>query len=277
MVYAARSHCELRPRGDGHRPGCRRRDSIRVSRNFKGLRGGKVSLHNSRAAPPTCETNLDWTPLMRGRGWSAAHPCTTSCRFEASEPIPFPGADSIFSSRCGAISRRLRLPSASRGAKPATEMPRFSPRAGFGGIGRLSGAARRSSSAESEISFRVSRNFKGLRGGKFPFDFAAGRIRRDRAALRRGEALQRRTRGAVNGSARAICATESPFVGRSRIRSRRSAVLRRGAMRAAASTAGADASWGRWLLDRLAMTEIRGRRRAMKSSNTNSDSQKEKF
>jgi hypothetical protein len=90
-------------------------------------------------------------PLIRSRGWPAVHPCTTSCRFEASEPIPFPGADSIFSSRCGAISGRLRLPSASRGAKPAIEMPRFSPRAGFGGIGRRSGAARRSSSVESEI------------------------------------------------------------------------------------------------------------------------------
>jgi hypothetical protein len=32
---------------------------------------------------------------------------TRSCGSEASEPIPFPGADSIFSSRCGAISRRL--------------------------------------------------------------------------------------------------------------------------------------------------------------------------
>src|SRR5271163_3279808 len=35
-------------------------------------------------------------------------PCTTSCGFEASETIPIPGADSIFSSRCGAISGRLR-------------------------------------------------------------------------------------------------------------------------------------------------------------------------
>jgi hypothetical protein len=36
-------------------------------------------------------------------------PCTRYCRFEASEPIPFPGPDTIFSSRCGAISRRLRF------------------------------------------------------------------------------------------------------------------------------------------------------------------------
>jgi hypothetical protein len=32
---------------------------------------------------------------------------TRCCGSEASEAIPFPGADSIFSSRCGAISRRL--------------------------------------------------------------------------------------------------------------------------------------------------------------------------
>jgi hypothetical protein len=38
-----------------------------------------------------------------------AGPCTRSSRFEASEPIPFPGADSVFSSGCGAISGRLRL------------------------------------------------------------------------------------------------------------------------------------------------------------------------
>jgi hypothetical protein len=43
----------------------------------------------------------------RSRAPSAARPRTRSCRFEASEPIPFPGADSIFSSRCGAISGRL--------------------------------------------------------------------------------------------------------------------------------------------------------------------------
>jgi hypothetical protein len=40
---------------------------------------------------------------------SAARPCTRCCGFQASEPIPFPGADSIFSSRCGAISERGRL------------------------------------------------------------------------------------------------------------------------------------------------------------------------
>ena len=55
---------------------------------------------------------------------SAARRCTRSSGFDASEAIPFPGVDSIFSSRCGAISGRLHLPSASR-RDPATESPRF--------------------------------------------------------------------------------------------------------------------------------------------------------
>ena len=38
----------------------------------------------------------------------APRPCTTSCGFETSEAIPFPGADSIFSSCCGAIARQRR-------------------------------------------------------------------------------------------------------------------------------------------------------------------------
>jgi hypothetical protein len=43
-----------------------------------------------------------------------ARPCTTSCGFDASEAIPFPGRDSVFSNRCGAISGRLRCRSLSR-------------------------------------------------------------------------------------------------------------------------------------------------------------------
>jgi hypothetical protein len=45
----------------------------------------------------------------RSRARSAVRPRTRSSGFEVSEPIPFPGADSIFSSRCGAISGRLRF------------------------------------------------------------------------------------------------------------------------------------------------------------------------
>jgi hypothetical protein len=53
---------------------------------------------------------LSFSRLLSGRpARSASRRCTRSCRFEGSEPLPFPGADSIFSSRCGAISRRLRF------------------------------------------------------------------------------------------------------------------------------------------------------------------------
>ena len=55
---------------------------------------------------------------------SAARPYTRSCRFEASEPLPFPGPDSIFSSRCGAISGRLRF-AVSLSRRDPTETPRF--------------------------------------------------------------------------------------------------------------------------------------------------------
>ena len=47
--------------------------------------------------------------VSRSRARSATRPRTKSCGFEASEPIPFPGADSIFSRHCGAISGRLRF------------------------------------------------------------------------------------------------------------------------------------------------------------------------
>ena len=64
--------------------------------------------------------------VSRSGARSAARPRTRSCGFEASETIPFPGADSIFSSRCGAISGRPRFAvTPSRAAIPATETPRF--------------------------------------------------------------------------------------------------------------------------------------------------------
>jgi hypothetical protein len=56
--------------------------------------------------------------VSRSRARSAARPCTKSCGFDVSEPIPFPGRDSIFSGRCGAISGRLRFAG-------SDETPRF--------------------------------------------------------------------------------------------------------------------------------------------------------
>ena len=54
----------------------------------------------------------------RSRARSAVRRRTRSSGFEVYEPIPFPGADSIFSSRCGAISGRLRF-------AVSDETPRF--------------------------------------------------------------------------------------------------------------------------------------------------------
>jgi hypothetical protein len=102
--------CFLRKRlfvinAEKHNPAIRRRSPRRRS-----------SRSLSRAAPPFCQSEPR----------SAARPLTKSCGFEVSEPIPFPGADSIFSSRCGAISGRLRfVVRSSCAAIPATETPRF--------------------------------------------------------------------------------------------------------------------------------------------------------
>jgi hypothetical protein len=87
----------------------------------------------------------------------AARPYTTSCGLEASETIPFSGADSILSIRCGAISGRLgRAVRSSRAAIPSNrkawaqkinDQPRRSPpgrgvRAVEGGHGVGSGDPR---------------------------------------------------------------------------------------------------------------------------------------
>jgi hypothetical protein len=64
--------------------------------------------------------------VNRSRVRPVARPCTRSCGFESSGTIPFPGADSMFSSLCGAISGRLRFAvRSSRAAIPTTETLRF--------------------------------------------------------------------------------------------------------------------------------------------------------
>jgi hypothetical protein len=71
-----------------------------VSKQGAGLRSAPESFpRNPKTAPPFDSRSAR----------SAARPSTTSCGFEDSETIPFPGPDSIFSSRCGAISGQLRL------------------------------------------------------------------------------------------------------------------------------------------------------------------------
>ena len=77
---------------------------------------------------------------------------TTSCGFEASEPIPFPGADLIFSSPCGAISGQARDRSGEcRGARrPAARFfPRF---LSFQSFERRKISPPRSSAAHSPIA-----------------------------------------------------------------------------------------------------------------------------
>ena len=100
-----------------------------VSGLFNGLQGGKVSLQLPSC--PIWRTITDSVHSRRGRRFRfvrkatsrelrdfvmrlvnrsrtrpAARPGTRSCGFESSGTIPFPGADSIFSSLCGAISGR---------------------------------------------------------------------------------------------------------------------------------------------------------------------------
>ena len=100
---------------------------------FKGLQGGKFSSRSPRGRAAAVDAVADrvsseWSTLGKQGALrpprsasaatifparpchscarSAARPCTRSCGFDASETIPFPGADSIFSRGCGAISRR---------------------------------------------------------------------------------------------------------------------------------------------------------------------------
>ncbi len=77
----------------------------------------------SRPSPPTTFANGWIGPRER---WVSRARYTRYCGFEASETLPFPGADLIFSSRCGAISGRLRFAvRPSRAAIPASEARAF--------------------------------------------------------------------------------------------------------------------------------------------------------
>jgi len=124
--------------GRTHRPAAfrpRRRFQFCIQ-PFQSFRRLFLQLCNSRGAPQfssyegplnALASDDDSWELRFGqlpsRPPSAARTCTRCCRFGASEPIPFPGADSIFSRRCGAISGPVRQPLAP--AIPATATPRF--------------------------------------------------------------------------------------------------------------------------------------------------------
>jgi hypothetical protein len=103
-------------------------DSFPVSRDIKGLRGGKFPSLATRSSETFAASNgldpigrqaslrdwpaaLDRARTLVGGGESrrgAVTLCTTSRGSGASGALPFPGADSIFSSLCGAICGRLR-------------------------------------------------------------------------------------------------------------------------------------------------------------------------
>jgi hypothetical protein len=64
--------------------------------------------------------------FVRADGFGSAHPGSRYWGSGLPRPYHFPGADSTFSSHCGAISRRARLAvRPSRAAMPATGTPRF--------------------------------------------------------------------------------------------------------------------------------------------------------
>jgi hypothetical protein len=65
---------------------------------------------------------------------SRTPPVTRSCGFDASETIPFPGADSIFSRCLAPFPGDSVLPSASGAATPATEAPWFKNRRSAPGL-----------------------------------------------------------------------------------------------------------------------------------------------
>ena len=84
----------------------------------------------SRPSPPTTFAN-GW--IGRRERWVCRAPYTRCCGFEASETLPFPGADSIFSSLCGAISGRLHFAvRRSLAAIPASEAASVRPACGTG-------------------------------------------------------------------------------------------------------------------------------------------------
>ena len=100
------------------------RDSFPVSRFINALQAGKFPC---RATMRIFFGTPEPPFVSRRSARPAARPCTTSCGFEASETIPFPDPDSIFSSGCGAISGQLRPPLAMR---PVSERGALLPSAG---------------------------------------------------------------------------------------------------------------------------------------------------
>jgi hypothetical protein len=114
-----------RPRGSAPRPS--RAFDARDGPSRRGADFSSASSEIKALGAFFCNAaRLSFSRLVsRCRARSAARPSTTSCGLEASEPLPFPGPDSIFSSHCGAISGRLRFAVSLSRAIPPTETSRF--------------------------------------------------------------------------------------------------------------------------------------------------------
>jgi len=80
---------------------CRAKDLTITGVTLKNIAGYGDSAFISSTMPPS---PVQYKRVHCQR--NPRNPCTKSSGFEAPESIPFPGPDSIFSSRCGAVSRR---------------------------------------------------------------------------------------------------------------------------------------------------------------------------
>jgi hypothetical protein len=142
-------------RGDPRRR--RYRDSFSVLSDFKVLRGGKFPFPNCSFVILTVRQ-----PASRTVSRAPVYHILWVRGFWVSGAIPFPGADSIFSSRCGAISGRLRfLPSGHpRAAIPAKETPQ---------PGEIAEGLRRGEAGGAAACLAARRNASdGFGGGRFP-------------------------------------------------------------------------------------------------------------
>jgi hypothetical protein len=92
----------------GRRVAAGGRDSFRVSRFINGLQAGKFPSRYFRSAASVAGHAGGFGTRRFCSSERAVGPNTRCSGLEASETIPFSGPDSIFSSRCGAISRQVR-------------------------------------------------------------------------------------------------------------------------------------------------------------------------
>jgi hypothetical protein len=237
------------------------RDSFPVLSDFKGLRGGKFPFLNCSlvilAARQPEPRTVRRAPVPHLVGSRLPSPYHLPARIQSFQAVaaPFPG-DFVLPS---ASPRRRRGNSGQRKPAIAVEFPR-----------ELYHPVDRLEIALHHHRARDDHRFAQLRD--LQLNEAGGRVDPRLASI---SLMICRTRELLNPrdmrdreSDRQPLLDPKPLI--------RGLAARRGAMRGAASAARAGASWGRGLLKGLAMIEIRGQRKAMKTGNTNSGSQKGK-